>query len=216
MTSTLAAALAMNGDLADALATDQRALEMTSRAVGEDGEAYASVLGQMADTLVRLERPAEAIAYLDRALAIQTAKLGPGHVQTLTLMLTKCDALHVAGNHRAAIEVCERALAAGEASLGRDSPILFVFLGHLGEVQLDAGQAKRAIGTLERALALGANDPSDLYYIAMLDARAHWDTGDPARANELATKARDGFASLGDAKRDQAREVDAWLTAHAP
>jgi len=212
--SALGAAQGMKGDQTGALATDQRALEIAAHTAGEHDELYASILGQIAGALVGLDRPKDAIAYLDRALAIQTATLGPGHVQTLTLVLTKCDALHAAGKLDAAIDVCQRALAAGEKSLGHDSPMLFLFLGHLGEVLLDAKQPRKAAVALDRALRLGANDPSDLYYVAMLDARALWDAGDHQRAIELAQKARDGFAKLGDAKRDQAREADAWLKKH--
>jgi hypothetical protein len=64
-------------------------------------------------------------------------------------------------------------------------------------------------------LKLGTTDPSDVYYVAMLDARALWDAHDRKRAVELAHKARDGFAKLGDAKRDQTRDADAWLKQHA-
>jgi tetratricopeptide (TPR) repeat protein len=213
--ATLAAAQSMKGDLTTALATEQRALDMTARTLGETDEHYAMILGQIADTLVNLKRPKDALPYLDRALAIQMAKLGPGDVQTLTLVLTKCDALHTLGKLAEAIEVCEQALAAGEKSLGHASPILFIFLGHLGEVLLDAKQPRKAVVAFDRALELGGTDPSDVYYIALLDARALWDTGDRKRAVELATKARDGFTKLGDAKREQAHEADEWLQHHA-
>jgi eukaryotic-like serine/threonine-protein kinase len=215
--SALGAAQATKGDLAGALATDQRALELTALAVGKDDEAYAQNLGQLAGTLISLKRPREAIPYLDRALAIQTAKLGPTHVQTLVIVLTKCDALHAAGKLAEAIATCEDALARGEKALGKTSPILFLFLAHLGEVQLDAKHAREAAAVLDRALQLGASDASDLYYVAMLEARARWNTGEKKRAVELARKARDGFVSLGDDHKDQAHDADAWLkTHHAP
>jgi eukaryotic-like serine/threonine-protein kinase len=212
--SGLGAAQSMKGDAAGSLATDQRALDLAKRIVGENDDLYAMILGQLAGTLVDLGRHKDAIPYLDRALAIQTAKLGPGHVQTLTIMVTKCDALHAAGELTAAIDMCRRALAAGEASLGRSSPMLFLFLAHTGLVLVDAKQPREAIAMFERAIALGANDPSDLDYVAMLEARALWSTGDHRRAVALARKARDGFAALGEAKRDQAHEADDWLKGH--
>jgi hypothetical protein len=212
---TLGAAQSMNGDYAGALATEQHALDQTGRTVGTDSDQYGQLLGQIADTLVHLDRPRDAIDYLDRGIAIQTAKLGAGHVQTLTIVLTKCDALHASGDDTAAIAVCEQALATAESTLGKNNPILFVFLGHLGEILLDAGKPEKAGATLDRALKLGATDPSDMYFIALLDARAQWDLGNRARAIELATQARDGFASLGAAKADQAKDAAQWLAAHA-
>jgi tetratricopeptide (TPR) repeat protein len=210
----LAAAQSMTSDLAGALTTAERALAMTERTSGQNAD-FATVLGQIADLLVNLKRPKEALPYLDHALAIQTAKLGPGHVQTLTLVLTKCDALHAANQLTAAIDVCGRALAAGEKSLGRDNPMLFLFLAHTGIVLQDAKQARKASAMFDRALELGTTDPSDVYYVAMLDARALWDAHDRKRAVDLAHKARDGFAKLGDAKRDQAHDADEWLRQHA-
>jgi len=50
--------------------------------------------------------------------------------------------------------------------------------------------------------------------IELLDARAVWALGDHRRAIELARKARDGFAALGEAKQDQKREADEWLAKH--
>ena len=92
--------------------------------------------------------------------------------------------------------------------------MLFLFLAHTGVVLADAKQPRDASALFDRALKLGASDPSDVYYVAMLDARALWDTGDHERAIALAHQARDGFAKLGDAKRDQANEADAWLKRH--
>jgi len=195
-------------------ATNQRALEIAARTVGEKDELYAFISGQVADSLVGLGRPKEAIPYLDRALVIQTAKLGPGSVQVLTLGLTKCDALHANGALKPAIEICRRTLATAEKSLGKDSPILFLFLAHTGDVLADAKQPREASALFDRALKLGATDPSDAYYVAMLDARALWDIGDHKRAIELAREARAGFAKLGDAKRDQAHDADEWLKRH--
>jgi len=212
--SVIGAAQGMKGDLEAALASDRQALEIAARTVGEQDDLYAMILGQVASTLVDLKRPKEAIPYLDRAAKIQTAKLGAGHVQTLVIMQTTCDALHAAGKLKEALATCRRTLATAEKSLGKTSPMLFVFLGHTGIVLLDAKQPRDASAMFERALRLGASDPSDLYYIAMLDARALWAAGNKKRAVELARKARDGFTELGKDHADQAKEAAAWLTEH--
>jgi tetratricopeptide (TPR) repeat protein len=181
---------------------------------GTNGELYAFMLGQVADSLVGLDRPKEALPYLDRALEIQTAKLGPSNVQVLALMLTKCDVLHATGSLPAALELCKRSLALGEHALGHTSPLLFLFYAHTGQVLADAKQPREATAMYERAIAVGTADPSDLYAVELLDAHAAWDLRDHKRAVELARKARDGFAGLGDAKRDQLADADAWLKQH--
>ena len=209
--NTLAAAQAMTGELAATLETNQRALAIAKRTAAENDQLYASTLGQLAGTLVALNRPKEALPYLDTAEQIHVAKVGPGHVQTLTIVLTKCDALRAAKQLKAAIRECERAVANGEASLGKTNPLLFLFLGHLGETLLEAKQAKRATVALDRALALGATNPADLYVIAFLDAQAHRAAGNRARAIELATKARDGFRSLGEVGAASLQEAERFL-----
>ncbi len=161
--------------------------------------------------MVALNRPKEAIPYLDAAEQLHLAKIGPGHVQTLSVVLTKCDALRAAKQLKAAIAECERAVANGEKSLGKTNPLLFLFLGHLGETLLDAKQAKQATVALDRALALGATNPADLYVIAFLDVQAHRAAGNRKRAIELATKARDGFKSLGEVGTASLREAEQFL-----
>ncbi len=213
--NALSAAQVMKGDLEPALASAQRALAIATHLPGQNEELYASVLGQIADTLTNLKRPREAIVHLDRAIEIQTARLGAAHIQTLATMLTKCDAQRAAQVLPAAEITCRRALAAAETAFGHDNVLLFLFLVHTGLVLQDAKQPREASALYERALKLGANDESDAYYVEMLDARAHWELGDHARALELARKARDGFTQLGEVKREQAHEAELWLAEHA-
>ncbi|HTR52714.1 MAG TPA: tetratricopeptide repeat protein [Kofleriaceae bacterium] len=202
------------GDANGAIATYQRAIEVAAATEGEHSELYAQLIGQLANTYVAVGRMKEALPYLDHALAIDTAKLGAGHLQTLTLLVMKCDALRGTNQLDAAVATCTAAAATAEQALGPTSPILFVFYAHLGETLLDAKQARKAAAALDRALQAGGTDPSDVYEVALLDARALWDSGDRKRALALAHKARDGFATLGDGKRDQLREVDDWLAHH--
>lgn len=212
--SALGAARSAKGDVTAGLATTKRALELTARVAGEDNDLYAMILGQVAGDLIALGKHAEAIPHLDRALTIQTAKLGPSNVQTLTLMLHKCDALSAAGSHRRAIETCRSALAIAEQAFGRDNPLVFLFLAHTGNALLQGAQPRDASEMFGRAIALGANDPSDIAYLEMLDARARWAFGDRRAAVELARRARDTFKKLGAAKADQARDAEAWLKTH--
>jgi eukaryotic-like serine/threonine-protein kinase len=210
----LGAEQARKGDLAAALASQQRALAIAEHVVGSNADYYATILGQIAETLIGLDRAGDAIDYLDRALAIQTAKLGPTHVQTLTVMLTRCEAFHAASKFADAIAACEHTLQVAQQALGADSPILFLFYSQTGIALYDGKRAKAAVAMFDHSLKLGTTDPSDLYFVAFADAHALWDSGNHNRALELASQARDGFAKLGNAKRDQLHDVDDWLSHH--
>ena len=150
------------GDLAGALATDQRALALVARTLGENTDLYAMILGQLAGTLVDLGRHKEAIPYLDRALAIQTAKLGPGHVQTLTIMLTKCDALARRRRRWPRRSTCAGARSPRPRSRSATTVrCCSLFVGaHRHGASSTPGTVREASAMFERALALGANDPA--------------------------------------------------------
>jgi tetratricopeptide (TPR) repeat protein len=210
--SAIGVAQVGKGDLAAGLATHQKALAIAERTVGKDDEVYALMSGQVGYTLVSMQKSKQAMPYLDRALEIETKKLGPANVQVLSLMLTKCDILHADNAMKAAVELCKRTLALGEKSLGKDSPLLFLFLAHTGDTLVDAKQPKQASALLERAEKLGATNPADNFAVVLLDAHAVWDLGDHKRAIALAQKARAGFTQLAQA--DQAREADDWLNKH--
>jgi eukaryotic-like serine/threonine-protein kinase len=212
--NALSAAQGMKGKLEDALATAQRALAILAKVPDRSDETYASVQTQIADLLVHLGRPKEAIQYFDDVLAARTARLGPKHIQTLITTLMKCDALAAAHDLAQAVATCRSALAGAEQAFGAANALLFLFLSHTAMVLQDSKQTREASTLYERAIKIGANDPLDLYDAQLRAARARWDLGDHTGAVALARKARDGFASLGDRTGTQAKEADAWLAQH--
>jgi tetratricopeptide (TPR) repeat protein len=212
--NALSAAQVMKGDLPAGLATVQRALDIVSKAQGDNDEQYAAVLDQLADTLIKLDRTKEAIEHLDHAQQIQTKKLGATNIQTLATMLTKCDAQRSAHLIPDALATCKSALAGAETAFGRDNALLFLFLVHTGMVLEDTHAAREAHALYERAFKIGAQDPSDILYLELLDADARWNLGEHPRAIELAKHARDGFAALGEAKAEQTTEAATWLEKH--
>lgn len=213
MISAFAVAQAARGELQGAIASQREALAIIGKIEGEQSDGYATILTQLAGNLITAGKLDEALPYLDRAAAIQTAKLGPTNVQTLTTLLTKCDALEAAKQHAAAVATCEQTVGLAEKQFGKTSPLLFLFLGHTGMVQL-VDKPKAASASFERAIELGTNDPSDVLYVQFLDAQAKWKLRDKKTALALAKKARAGFAKYGADKADQLKEVDDWLHAH--
>jgi tetratricopeptide (TPR) repeat protein len=211
----IAVAQGAKGDHDGALATYQRALAIVTKTAGSGDDQYAQLLGQLAGELLALGRTKEALPYYDQAIAIQTKRLGAGHLQTLISELMKCDAQQTTGAIPDAVATCSHALAGAEKAVGRDSPILYQFLLHTGSSLLDAKRARDASPLLERALAIGGTNPADVDDTAFLTARAQWELGDRKLAVQRAHQARDGYAKLGDDKRQQLAHVDEWLKSHA-
>ncbi len=201
-------------DLPGALETLKRALALFAKTVGTQDSQYATVLGEIAEVLTELDRPREALPYLDEALPIQIAKMGAAHVQTLTVELTKCDAQRALHDVAGALATCSAALATAEQAFGKTNALLFLFLSKTASVLTEANKPREAVALYERALAIGANNPADLDSILINEAHALWAAGEHARAIAAAVKARDGYRGLGEVTVKQAHAVDEWLASH--
>jgi hypothetical protein len=153
-------------------------------------------------------------------VAIWEKVLGPDHPDLSIPLGNLGDVDNRSGDHAAALLHCQRAQAIEEARLAADHPDLAYGLTCIGEAQLGLGQPRRALPPLERALGLRegqAGDAGELARTRLALAQALWAAGSPAdraRARRLATAARDGFATAGDAwKSHHATAVD-WLAKH--
>ncbi|MFT3696784.1 MAG: serine/threonine-protein kinase [Kofleriaceae bacterium] len=200
-------------DYVKALAMNREALAIIGRIAGEDSDRYAAMLTQLAQNFIDEGKFEDAIPYLDRALKIQVAKFGEGHLQTLTTLLSKCDALEAAKQHAVAVETCKHALAVAEKTFGKSDPLLSLFLFHTGAMLVDS-EPKQARVLLDRAVALGNTNPSQVAEIQFYDAQARWRTGDKKGAHALAKQARDFFQSAGPGNEATVKEVDDWLRSH--
>jgi eukaryotic-like serine/threonine-protein kinase len=101
-----------------------------------------------------------------------------------------------------------------EATVGKDDARLAYPLVHVGEAELAANRPERAVAPLERAVALStaAKVPANVLAEATYPlARAIWGK-DRARAQQLATSARDAFAAADNTQRVAA--IDTWLRSH--
>ncbi len=214
-----AAALTMIGtallaqrDYAGALDTFKRSEQSVERALGPDHPSLADPLANIGSMLVQLKRPAEAVPYLERAIAIATKNAPGDSLDIVQLLASQCDVLRAAGQLDAAIAAGRRALAMGERAFGKTSSRLFDPLSTLGRALLDAKQPREASELLDRALAAPAGDPSSLPEVELAAAQAAWRTGTARdKALELGRKARDDYGKLGARWAAERADVDAWL-----
>ncbi|MCA9686136.1 MAG: tetratricopeptide repeat protein, partial [Myxococcales bacterium] len=119
-----------------------------------------------------------------------------------------------------ALEFFEEALHIYEQAFGAEHHRVAFALTGMGQALIGLDRPAEAIPHLERALVIRtgtAVEPTDLAETRFALARAlAAGEGDPARARELATLARDAYAADGDKSKATQAEVDAWLAARDP
>ncbi len=214
-----AAALTMVGtallaqrDYAGALETFQRSERAVEHALGPEHPSLADPLANIGSMLVQLKRPAEAVPYLERAIAIATKNAAGDSLDIVQLLASQCDVLRAAGQLDAAVAAGRRALAMGEKAFGKTSSRLFDPLSTLGRALLAAKQPREASELLDRALAAPAGNPSSLPEVELAAAQAAWRTGGARdKALELGRKARDDYGKLGARWAAELAEVNVWL-----
>jgi len=123
-----------------------------------------------------------------------------------------------AGHHQRAHELYRRALALREKVLPEDHPHRAYSLLGLGNTLIALDRAPEAIPYLERALVINsaADDALELAHTRYALARALIASGSPAdrrRALQLASAARETYATDGPRSAAKTIEVSAWLDA---
>jgi serine/threonine-protein kinase len=205
----------LEGDCEGARASEERAVALKVKALGEDHPDVAVSLQNLCEMLVCLGRLEDAVQAGTRAIAI-------------TNKITDSDAfiagLGYANRGRAFIGL--RRYAEAHADLTRaldiyanDSTIMKRVLAEplhgLGEIRLAEGRAFDAIAYLERALRIREGHEPDARLVAesrfALARALHAAGRDRRRARALAMAARESYASM---RRPEEREVSAWLGAH--
>jgi hypothetical protein len=121
---------------------------------------------------------------------------------------------------RPALAHLRRALEVREQSLGAEHPRVAQTLGLLGEALLEGGQLREARETLERAVALSTRvevAPPERARACFALARVLWPSHEERpRALSLAREAQAAYARGAPTYAPRAREVQSWLSAHAP
>jgi eukaryotic-like serine/threonine-protein kinase len=187
-----------------------RAAAITEAEYGADHPQLAAILNNVGVVQSREGDNAGAVATYERVLAIEERTLGGDHPRlasthyNLAVSLARLKRWQDAERqHRRALALFERGEGAGGAST------LVARVG-IGDALLAAGAADEAAREYEIVLATDGTDGPAARALAQFGlARVIASRGDPMRARELATAARDRLAAEGRAaERDR---VDAWL-----
>eukprot|EP00741_Cyanophora_paradoxa_P013230 tig00000178_g12779.t1 len=127
-----------SGRAQEAPAAYERALGLQAAEATADDFAAAGAL------LVALGRYAEAEPFLQRALAIQEAKLGRAHPETAACLSNLATLFDQQGKYGEAEPLYKRALAVEEAALGPGHPDTASLLDNLGQLYASTGRYDEA------------------------------------------------------------------------
>ena len=202
--------LALENDLAGAMAKARDAQAVTAKALGADHPLALTGLMNIGDALFRAGRYEEARVADERAIAAAARVFGPVHQIVAAASNNLCEALNHLGRFAGARAACGRSIAVWN-EVGAEPTIRSYGLTGLGEALLGEGLAGEAFAPLEEAVAArekGNLAPELLGESRFALARAVW-----ARAAErpraLALARRASIDCASDAKA--VAEIDAWL-----
>ncbi|WP_266219271.1 serine/threonine-protein kinase [Paraliomyxa miuraensis] len=200
----------------------ERARAIYESALGPDHPEVATSLDNLGDVARSQGQLERARDLYERALAIREKTLGPDHPKVASVCTELGIVAQEQGEHERARDSYERAEAIYEKTLGPDHPYVAYPLTGLGTLRLDLAEPADALAPLERALAIRTTHEVDRALLAETQfalARALWSSPaaqgpDRPRARGLAEQARDAYATLGEAKKTELDEVQAWLAEH--
>jgi tetratricopeptide (TPR) repeat protein len=166
-------------------------------------------------SLQGLGRSEEALAHLDRAVALLERGLGSGHPDLGLSLSNRGEILNALRRYSEARQSFERARNIWEREMGTDDLNLGFALIGIGESYLAEGNASSALVPLERAFRIREAkevEPSRRAETRFALARALWDSRrDRGRARVLADEAKATYAKT--AAKAKLAEIDAWLHA---
>ncbi|HEX6834930.1 MAG TPA: tetratricopeptide repeat protein, partial [Polyangia bacterium] len=151
-------------------------------------------------------------AMLERVIAAHRRQLGPDSPVTAMSVRHLGDHYLRIGQPARAMPLYEESLRATEASQGAKSPLVARPLNNIAEAAIALHQPARAIAAYERALTL-SSDEDPLHAGVAFELAKLLRPSAPARAKELATKARALFVAQGEPGAPDVAKVDAWLRA---
>ena len=130
------------GDLPAALDYYQRAVAVLENSREVPG--LIGVLSGMGILYGYMNQQEEAVATLERAVALAEQEFGAGHPWTANRINDLAVHLHVNGDHAAALALYQRALAIAEERLGPRAGLRRVLMTNLGELERDRGAYRQA------------------------------------------------------------------------
>jgi len=140
--------------LAEAEAAHLEALEIRRRLVGEESEAFAASLNNVAIVLQRTGRGEEAETMYRRSIAIREKQHGEHDVSLISPLENLGLLLSDRGEYAAAIEALERAAELGDREHEHPHPDLASSLHNLGVVYWTTGALEPAKERFEQSLAV--------------------------------------------------------------
>ncbi len=216
LSTNYGAVLVVSGDMAGAHKLFEQALILKEHALGAEHPDVASSLSNLALALTRRGRPDEALAAVDRALAIHKEHGDFDLYGLANLHANRGDALVALGRHEEAegeFTTVWRIVGDGP---NYDHENRSQALHGLGKVRLAQGQTAAGIQLLEQALSIRERDEVDDALTAdtrFTLARALWESGmGRRRARSLAAAAKEVYGRSNRAESEQT--VAAWLTTH--
>jgi eukaryotic-like serine/threonine-protein kinase len=150
VSDALAAVLAMQGKLDEAVPLFESALALTERAYGKQHSITASVHANLANTLGAVKRDTEALAHFQAALEIDEALFGKDGAQVGSVLSNLGKLLQERGKLAEARTHLERALAIREKAYGADDPAVARTAANLAYLLLDTKDYRAALAMFAR------------------------------------------------------------------
>ncbi|HEY3448990.1 MAG TPA: tetratricopeptide repeat protein [Myxococcales bacterium] len=215
--SSLGHAREAAGEVAAAEELHRRGLAIAKAALGEDHPYVANALHNLAATAFLRGDLQAANELAAKAFDIRKRVYGATH-PLVALSLAQTSEIALArGDLQTAGDTAMRSYRILERAFPADHPGLALPLTAAGLVALETGDLTYARTVLERSLELRREHPGDPARLAQMRfglARA-LGKDDPARAEALATEARDGLAKLGTGFEGRRQRIERWLAESA-
>jgi tetratricopeptide (TPR) repeat protein len=210
-----AIALYTNGEFARAETSVRAAIAIKERILGRDHPDVAISLQGLANVLLELERPAEALAAINRAIDIDSKNGDPESSLFAFAHTARGEALLGLGRPIEAEAAFRMGWRLRSSQPGDDAFDVSFALQGIGDVKLAQGDPRAARPFLEQALRVREGRPlkimaSETQYSL---ARALWASGgDRRRAVQLAGQSRDIYTDYNFSRKAEA--IAAWLATH--
>ncbi len=162
--------------------------------------------------------PAGAEEQFRAALQIRERELGPDDMKVGNVLYGLANALRAQGRRAEATDAYRRVVKIREATQGAQHPrVAQAWLG-LGGTLLEMGMREEGVEALSRAesiLDTPSADPASRAKALFHLAEALWESRpERAHARQMAQRAADLYAEVGDGAADDQRRVATWLDEH--
>lgn len=145
------------GELArhgEALALQQKLVEMRTKLLGERHPDTLSSMGAVGSSYRSLGRHAESAALLESVVSLCTETLGERHLLTLTSMHRLAFTYWAMGRHAQARSLNETVFKLRTELLGERHPETLIVMGSLADNERELGHYERALALLQKVIEL--------------------------------------------------------------